>query len=156
MHRSISHVTSRTDFGGRGKTGAQFRFLYRNWCSTIAIPPMIRAGPILGERGLYRLHHWLTDGKNVLVVGGGDANIAFINGNCIGDVAGTQFTCFTSSTSTTVQILTQKAHAGPNGGFSLEAERVRTLLPPPSSLMPSSSSSSSSSPPFFILGASVV
>jgi len=48
---------------------------------------MIRAGPILGERGLYRLHHWLTDGKNVLVVGGGDANIAFINGNCIGDVA---------------------------------------------------------------------
>ena len=108
---------------------------------------MIRAGPILGERGLYRLHHWLTDGKNVLVVGGGDANIAFINGNCIGDVAGTQFTYFTS---TTVKILMQKAHAGPNGGFSLEAERVRTFIPHPSS------SSSSSSPPFFMLGACVV
>jgi len=76
--------------------GAQFRFLYRNWCSTIVIPPMRAAGPVLDARGLYRLHHWLVDGKNTLVVGGGDANIAFINGNCI----------------------------GPDGGFSLEAERV--------------------------------
>jgi len=76
--------------------GSQFRFLYRNWCSTIVIPPLRAAGPVLDARGLYRLHHWLTDGKNTLVVGGGDANIAFINGNCI----------------------------GPDGGFSLEAERV--------------------------------
>ena len=53
----------------------------------------------LGARGLYRLHHWLVDGKNTLVVGGGDDNIAFINGNCI----------------------------GPDGGFSLKAERVRAL-----------------------------
>lgn len=76
--------------------GSQFRFLYRNWCSSIVIPPLRAAGPVLGARGLYRLHHWLTDGKNTLVVGGGDANIAFINGNCI----------------------------GPDGGFSLVADRV--------------------------------
>ena len=57
---------------------------------------MRAAGPVLGARGLYRLHHWLVDGKNTLVVGGGDANVAFINGNCL----------------------------GPDGGFSLEAERV--------------------------------
>ena len=61
------------------------------------IPPLRAAGPVLDARGLYRLHHWLVDGKNTLVVGGGDANIAFINGNCI----------------------------GPDGGFSLEAQRVR-------------------------------
>lgn len=61
------------------------------------IPPLRAAGPVLDARGLYRLHHWLTDGKNTLVVGGGDANIAFINGNCI----------------------------GPDGGFDLYAERVR-------------------------------
>ena len=82
--------------------GSQFRFLYRNWCSIIVIPPFngwAGAGPVLGTRGLYRLHHWLVDGKNTLVVGGGDANIAFINGNCI----------------------------GPDGGFSLEAERVCAL-----------------------------
>jgi len=81
--------------------GAQFRFLYRNWCSTIVIPPLRAAGPVLDARGLYRLHHWLTDGKNTLVVGGGDANIAFINGNCI----------------------------GPDGGFSLEADKVRCGKP---------------------------
>jgi hypothetical protein len=81
----------------RISTGSQFRFLYRNWCSAIVMPPLRAAGPVLDARGLYRLHHWLTDGKNTLVVGGGDANIAFINGNCI----------------------------GPDGGFDLHAERVR-------------------------------
>ena len=81
--------------------GAQFRFGYRNTYSAIVIPPLRAAGPILGERGLYRLHKWLTDGHNTLVVGGGDANIAFINGNCI----------------------------GPDGGYSLEADRVSIPIP---------------------------
>ena len=36
------------------------RFLYRNQCSTLVIPPLTHgAGPILDTNGLYRLHHYL-------------------------------------------------------------------------------------------------
>jgi len=62
--------------------GAQFRFLYRNLCSTIVMPPLTKgAGPILGYNGLYRLHHYLKDGYNTLVVTGGTASLLFLNQN---------------------------------------------------------------------------
>ena len=39
----------------RSFDGAQFRFLYRNLCSSIVVPPLTKgAGPILGHNGLYR------------------------------------------------------------------------------------------------------
>lgn len=62
--------------------GAQFRFLYRNLCSTIVVPPLtMGAGPILGHNGLYRLHHYLKDGYNSLIVLGGTASLLFLNQN---------------------------------------------------------------------------
>lgn len=62
--------------------GAQFRFLYRNLCSTIVMPPLTKgAGPILGHNGLYRLHHYLKDGYNTLIVLGGTASLLFLNQN---------------------------------------------------------------------------
>eukprot|EP00961_Rhodomonas_salina_P171060 2306155-Rhodomonas_salina.1 len=39
------------------------------------------AGPILGARGIYRLHHFLKSGGNSLISAGGVANILFLNGN---------------------------------------------------------------------------
>jgi hypothetical protein len=66
----------------RSFDGAQFRFLYRNLCSTIVIPPLTKgAGPILGHNGLYRLHHYLKDGYNTLIVLGGTASLLFLNQN---------------------------------------------------------------------------
>jgi len=62
--------------------GSQFRFLYRNQCSAIVVPPLTNgAGPILNHNGMYRLHHYLKDGYNTLIVTGGVANILFINQN---------------------------------------------------------------------------
>ena len=43
--------------------GSQFRFLYRNTDSVMVIPSFRAAAPILGARGLYRLHHYLRDGE---------------------------------------------------------------------------------------------
>jgi hypothetical protein len=66
----------------RSFDGSQFRFLYRNMCSTIVIPPLTKgAGPILGHNGLYRLHHYLKDSYNSLIVLGGTASILFLNQN---------------------------------------------------------------------------
>jgi hypothetical protein len=66
----------------RSFDGAQFRFLYRNLCSSIVIPPLTKgAGPILGHNGLYRLHHYLKDGYNTLIVLGGTASLLFLNQN---------------------------------------------------------------------------
>jgi len=61
--------------------GSQFRFLYRNTDSVLVIPSFRAAAPILGARGLYRLHHYLRDGRNTVVVTGGVGNLWFINGN---------------------------------------------------------------------------
>jgi len=62
--------------------GAQFRFLYRNACSTIVIPPLTKgAGPVLGDNGLFRMHHYMKDGYNTMVVCGSTASILFINQN---------------------------------------------------------------------------
>ena len=93
--RSCDHAMVGNQFV-KSFDGAQWRFGYRTTYQAIVIPPLRAAGPILGGRGLYRLHHWLVDGHNTLVVGGGTANIAFINGNCM----------------------------GPNGGYNLEEDRV--------------------------------
>jgi len=41
----------------------------------------VSAGPILGARGIYRLHHFLKSGGNSLISAGGVANILFLNGN---------------------------------------------------------------------------
>lgn len=62
--------------------GAQFRFLYRNACSTIVIPPLTKgAGPVLGDNGLFRLHHYMKDGYNSMIVCGSTASVLFINQN---------------------------------------------------------------------------
>jgi hypothetical protein len=46
------------------------RFLYRNQCSTLVIPPLTRgAGPILDTNGLYRLHHYLKVRSSLLLRG---------------------------------------------------------------------------------------
>ena len=66
----------------RSFDGSQFRFLYRNLCSAVVVPPLTKgAGPILGHDGLYRLHHYIKDGYNTLVVLGGTANVLFLNQN---------------------------------------------------------------------------
>jgi hypothetical protein len=61
--------------------GAQWRFGYRNKHSTLVIPPMVAAGPILGANGIWRLHHFMRDGDNTLVVLGGVGNVLFMNAN---------------------------------------------------------------------------
>jgi len=62
--------------------GAQFRFLYRNACSSIVIPPLTKgAGPVLSDNGLFRLHHYLKDGYNTVIVCGSTASILFLNQN---------------------------------------------------------------------------
>jgi len=62
--------------------GAQFRFLYRNACSSLVIPPLTKgAGPVLGDNGLFRMHHYMKDGYNTMVVCGSTASILFINQN---------------------------------------------------------------------------
>ncbi|EKX47141.1 hypothetical protein GUITHDRAFT_107052 [Guillardia theta CCMP2712] len=62
--------------------GAQFRFFYRNACSTLVIPPLSNgAGPVLDDKGVYRLYRYLKEGYNTLVVCGGTSSILFINQN---------------------------------------------------------------------------
>jgi len=60
--RSCDHAMTGNNYI-KNFDGAQFRFLYRNACSTIVIPPLTKgAGPVLGDNGLYRLHHYMKDG----------------------------------------------------------------------------------------------
>ncbi|KAJ1494267.1 hypothetical protein T484DRAFT_1877878 [Baffinella frigidus] len=61
--------------------GAQWRFGYRNKFSTLVVPPMTVAGPILGANGIWRLHHYVRDGDNTLLILGGVGNILFMNAN---------------------------------------------------------------------------
>mmetsp|Transcript_34466 Transcript_34466/g.77721 ORF Transcript_34466/g.77721 Transcript_34466/m.77721 type:complete len:433 (-) Transcript_34466:71-1369(-) len=62
--------------------GPQFRFFYRNACSTLVIPPLSNgAGPVLDDKGVYRLYRYLKEGYNTLVVCGGTSSILFINQN---------------------------------------------------------------------------
>ena len=61
--------------------GTQFRFLYRNQRSVIVVPPLHGHGPLLSQNGIYRLHHFLHDSCNTMIVLGGVANILFLNAN---------------------------------------------------------------------------
>jgi len=79
--RSCDHAWSTNEYI-RSFDGAQFRFQYRNQCSTLVIPPLTHgAGPILDTNGLYRLHHYLKDGYNSLIVLGSVASVLFLNQN---------------------------------------------------------------------------
>jgi hypothetical protein len=51
-------------------------------CSVIAVPPLTNGpGPILTENGRYKLHHYLKDGFNTMIVMGSTASILFLNQN---------------------------------------------------------------------------
>lgn len=64
--------------------GPQFRFLYRNFCSILVIPPLTNgAGPILSNEGQYRMHTFLNSGHNTMIVLGSVANILFLNQNYV-------------------------------------------------------------------------
>jgi hypothetical protein len=77
--RSCRHAWSNNNFLSTFD-GPQFRFLYRNVCSTLVVPPLTKgAGPILSDNGLYRLHHYLEDGYNTLIVLGSVGNVLFLN-----------------------------------------------------------------------------
>ena len=79
--RSCDHAWTGNSYL-RSFDGSQFRFLYRNQCSVLVVPPLTHGpGPILGDNGLFRLHHFLKDGYNTLVVLGGTASILFLNQN---------------------------------------------------------------------------
>mmetsp|Transcript_12321 Transcript_12321/g.29465 ORF Transcript_12321/g.29465 Transcript_12321/m.29465 type:complete len:485 (+) Transcript_12321:30-1484(+) len=79
--RSCDHAWTGNSYL-RSFDGSQFRFLYRNQCSAIIIPPLTHgAGPILSKNGLFRLHHYLKDGYNTMVVAGGTASLLFLNQN---------------------------------------------------------------------------
>lgn len=79
--RSCKHALSGKSFI-KNFDSTQFRFLYRNSCSSIVIPPLTRgAGPILNDNGVYRLHHFLKDGYNTMIVLGSTASVLFINQN---------------------------------------------------------------------------
>eukprot|EP00287_Rhodomonas_sp_CCMP768_P005599 CAMPEP_0196731308 /NCGR_PEP_ID=MMETSP1091-20130531/11101_1 /TAXON_ID=302021 /ORGANISM="Rhodomonas sp., Strain CCMP768" /LENGTH=483 /DNA_ID=CAMNT_0042074437 /DNA_START=8 /DNA_END=1459 /DNA_ORIENTATION=- len=79
--RSCDHAWTGNSYL-RSFDGSQFRFLYRNQCSAIVIPPLTKgAGPILSQNGLFRLHHYLKDGYNTMVVTGGTASLLFLNQN---------------------------------------------------------------------------
>jgi len=79
--RSCAHAWTGNSYL-RSFDGSQFRFLYRNQCSVVVVPPLTHGpGPILSDDGLYRLHHFLKDGYNTLVVLGGTSSILFMNQN---------------------------------------------------------------------------
>eukprot|EP00291_Cryptomonas_curvata_P021428 CAMPEP_0172166150 /NCGR_PEP_ID=MMETSP1050-20130122/8819_1 /TAXON_ID=233186 /ORGANISM="Cryptomonas curvata, Strain CCAP979/52" /LENGTH=979 /DNA_ID=CAMNT_0012836723 /DNA_START=138 /DNA_END=3078 /DNA_ORIENTATION=+ len=78
--RSCEHAWVGNSFL-RSFDSSQFRFLYRNHDATIVVPPIEGAGPVLGANGIYRLHHFLKDSSNQLVVCGGVGNVLFLNGN---------------------------------------------------------------------------
>ena len=79
--RSCDHAMSGNQYI-KDFDGSQFRFLYRNACSNIVIPPLTKgAGPVLSDNGLFRLHHYLKDGFNTMVVCGSTASVLFLNQN---------------------------------------------------------------------------
>mmetsp|Transcript_913 Transcript_913/g.2283 ORF Transcript_913/g.2283 Transcript_913/m.2283 type:complete len:489 (-) Transcript_913:100-1566(-) len=90
--RSCQHAWSTNEYI-RSFEGSQFRFLYRNQCSSLVIPPLTHgAGPILDNNGLYRLHHFLKDGYNTLIVLGSVASVLFLNQNVATIEGGFSFT----------------------------------------------------------------
>jgi len=81
--RSCRHAWSNNNYL-TSFDGPQFRFLYRNMCSVLVVPPLTNgAGPILSDNGLFRLHHYLRSGHNTLIVLGGVANVLFLNQNYV-------------------------------------------------------------------------
>jgi len=79
--RSCDHAMTGNQYI-RSFDSAQFRFLYRNACSNIVIPPLTKgAGPVLGDNALFRLHHYLKDGYNTMIVCGSTASVLFLNQN---------------------------------------------------------------------------
>uniref|UniRef100_A0A6U2G2Q8 Uncharacterized protein n=1 Tax=Hemiselmis andersenii TaxID=464988 RepID=A0A6U2G2Q8_HEMAN len=81
--RSCRHAWSNNNYL-TSFDGPQFRFLYRNMCSVLVVPPLTNgAGPILSENGIFRLHHYLRSGHNSLIVLGGVANVLFLNQNYV-------------------------------------------------------------------------
>lgn len=81
--RSCKHAWSNNNYMSTFD-GPQFRFLYRNMCSVLVVPPLTNgAGPILSENGMFRLHHFLNEGHNTMIVLGGVANVLFLNQNYV-------------------------------------------------------------------------
>jgi hypothetical protein len=81
--RSCHHAWSNNNYLSTFD-GPQFRFLYRNMCSVLVVPPLTNgAGPILSDEGQYRMHHFLNSGHNTMIVLGSVANILFLNQNYV-------------------------------------------------------------------------
>jgi len=81
--RSCHHAWSNNNYLNTFD-GPQFRFLYRNMCSVLVVPPLTNgAGPILSDEGQYRMHHFLNSGHNTMIVLGSVANILFLNQNYV-------------------------------------------------------------------------